>query len=194
MTMITPDFSARPETTVSNEVADPITELLRSHARELIAVALEAEVQLVMNQLRRDGRDVVRNGYLPERDLTTAVGDVTVEVPRIRSRDGEPVNFASSMVPKYLRRSTSIDAWAGLRLPKGHQRKRTSPGVSWSHTRRRREEAHPGSAVVVEIGLDAAVPRVAHPRSLVDEPRLPLRRRHLPEDPRRSPQDLCAWC
>jgi putative transposase len=119
MTMITPDFSARPETTVSNEVADPITELLRSHARELIAVALEAEVQLVMNQLRRDGRDVVRNGYLPERDLTTAVGDVKVEVPRIRSRDGEPVNFASSMVPKYLRRSTSIDAWAAFAYLKG---------------------------------------------------------------------------
>jgi transposase-like protein len=119
MTMITQDFSARPETGNSHEVADPITELLRSHARELIAAALEAEVQLVMHQLRRDGRDVVRNGYLPERDLTTAVGDVTVEVPRIRARDGEPVNFASSMVPKYLRRSTSIDAWAAFTYLKG---------------------------------------------------------------------------
>jgi len=85
----------------------------------LIAVALEAEVQVVMNQLRLDGRDVVRNGYLPERDLTTAVGDVTVEVPRIRSRDGEPVSFASSMVPKYLHRSTSIDAWAAFSYLKG---------------------------------------------------------------------------
>jgi hypothetical protein len=78
MTMLTPDFSSRPETSGANEVADPITELLRGHARKLIAVALEAQVQLVMNQLRRDGLDVVRNGYPPERDVTTAVGDVAV--------------------------------------------------------------------------------------------------------------------
>ena len=33
MTMLTPDFSSRPETPASNEVSDPITELLRGHAR-----------------------------------------------------------------------------------------------------------------------------------------------------------------
>ena len=119
MTMLTPDFSSRPETPASTEVSDPITELLRGHARELIAVALEAEVQSVLNELRRDGREVVRNGYLPERLLTTAVGDVAVEVPRIRSRDGEPVNFASSMIPRYLRRSVSISAWAAYAYLKG---------------------------------------------------------------------------
>ena len=119
MTMLTPDFSTRPETPVSNEVSDPITELLRGHARQLIAAALEAEVQVVLDQLRGDGRDVVRNGYLPPRHVTTAVGDVQVEVPRIRSRDGEVVNFASSMVPKYLRRSESISAWAAFAYLKG---------------------------------------------------------------------------
>jgi len=119
MTMLTPDFSSRPETVASREVADPITEMLRGHARELIAVALETEVQLVLNQLRGEGRDVVRNGYLPERLLTTAVGDVAVEVPRIRSRDGESVNFASSMIPRYLRRSLSISAWAAYAYLKG---------------------------------------------------------------------------
>ena len=119
MTMLTPDFSSRPETQTSSEVADPITDLLRSHARQLIAAALEAEVQGVLDQLRGDGRDVVRNGYLPSRHVTTAVGDVQVEVPRIRSRDGEVVNFASSMVPKYLRRSQSISAWAAYAYLKG---------------------------------------------------------------------------
>ena len=119
MTMLTPDFSARPETPPSSEVSDPITELLRGHARQLIAAALEAEVQVVLDQLRGDGRDVVRNGYLPSRHVTTAVGDVQVEVPRIRSRDGEVVNFASSMVPKYLRRSQSVSAWAAFAYLKG---------------------------------------------------------------------------
>lgn len=85
MTTPTPDFSSRPETSASTEVSDPITELLRGHARELIAVALEAEVQSVLHQLRREGRDVVRNGYQPGRHVTTAVGDAEVEVPRIRA-------------------------------------------------------------------------------------------------------------
>ncbi len=119
MTILTPKFGDVPTTPESREVADPITELLRHHARELIAAALEAEVQSVMKKLRDDGADVVRNGYLPERSVTTAVGDVVVEVPRIRSRDGEPVSFASSMIPKYLRRSTSISAWAAFAYLKG---------------------------------------------------------------------------
>jgi putative transposase len=119
MTMLTPDFSTRPEPSSSHEVSDPITELLRGHARQLIAAALEAEVQVVLDQLRVDGRDVVRNGYLPGRHVTTAVGDVEVDVPRIRSRDGEVVNFASSMVPRYLRRSESISAWAAFAYLKG---------------------------------------------------------------------------
>ena len=119
MTILTPDFSSRPETLTSSEVADPITDLLRSHARQLIVAALEAEVQGVLDQLRGDGRDVVRNGYLPSRHVTTAVDEVQVEVPRIRSRDGEVVNFASSMVPRYLRRSQSISAWAAYAYLKG---------------------------------------------------------------------------
>jgi transposase-like protein len=119
MTMITPNFGADITTAPSRQVADPITELLRQHARELIAAALEAEVAEVMKQLRADGADVVRNGYLPERAITTAIGDVSVEVPRIRSREGEPVSFASSMIPKYLRRSSSISAWAAYAYLKG---------------------------------------------------------------------------
>ena len=119
MTMLTPNFGADETTAASREVPDPITELLRAHARELLAVALEAEVHSVIKELRADGRDVVRNGYLPERTITTAVGDVAVEVPRIRSRDGEPVSFASSMIPKYLRRSASISAWAAFAYLKG---------------------------------------------------------------------------
>jgi putative transposase len=119
MTMITPNFAADRAITESRQVADPITELLRDHARELIAAALEAEVAEVMKQLRASGADVVRNGYLPKRAITTAIGDVSVEVPRIRIREGEPVNFTSSMIPKYLRRSSSISAWAAYAYLKG---------------------------------------------------------------------------
>lgn len=62
---------------------------------------------------------MVRNGYPPEHSFTTAIGDVSVQVPRIRSKEGEPVSFASSIIPKYLRRSSSISAWATFVHPKG---------------------------------------------------------------------------
>jgi putative transposase len=44
---------------------------------------------------------------------------VSVEVPRIRIREGEPVSFASSMIPRYLRRSSSVSAWAAYAYLKG---------------------------------------------------------------------------
>jgi hypothetical protein len=33
---------------------------------------------------------VVRNGHLPERELQTGLGPVTVRIPKVRSKDGEP--------------------------------------------------------------------------------------------------------
>ena len=114
MTMLTPNFAQNSlsEENQSNLVPDAITELLRVHARKLIAEALEAEVAAVIAELKTNGADVVRNGYLPERKITCAIGDVEVKVPRIRSKEGEPVNFTSTLVPKYLRRSKSVSAWA----------------------------------------------------------------------------------
>ena len=88
--------------------------------RHLIATALEVEVTEMVNELKSAGRDVVRNGYLPERSVTTAIGDVEVEVPRIRSRDGNgSINFSSKLIPPYLRRSKSIDALAAYAYLKG---------------------------------------------------------------------------
>ena len=120
MTMLTPDFTNQSADAPSSfVVSDSITELLRVHARKLIAEALEAEVAAIIAELKRNGAGVVRNGYLPERKITCAIGDVEVRVPRIRSKDGEPVNFSSTLVPKYLRRSKSISAWAAYAYLKG---------------------------------------------------------------------------
>ena len=120
MTMLTPDFTNQSTDVLSSfVVSDSITELLRVHARKLIAEALEAEVAAVIAELKTSGAGVVRNGYLPERRITCAIGDVEVKVPRIRSKDGQPVNFLSTLVPKYLRRSKSISAWAAYAYLKG---------------------------------------------------------------------------
>jgi phospholipase/lecithinase/hemolysin len=66
-----PDLSGKP----TYAVTDAVTELLRVHARHLIATALELKVNEVVNELKNAGRDVVRNGYLPELSVTTAIGD-----------------------------------------------------------------------------------------------------------------------
>lgn len=64
-------------------VEDPLTELLRTGARQLIADAVEAELQNLLEQyadLRNEkGRmQVVRNGYLPERQILTGLVPVKV--------------------------------------------------------------------------------------------------------------------
>ena len=98
-----------------DEVVDPLAELLRRGARELIgqAVSEEFEVFLQQHAHRRDaqGRQaVVRNGYLLEREVLSGIGPVTVSMPRARDRSGEGQRFRSSLVPPYVRRSKSVDA------------------------------------------------------------------------------------
>ena len=116
MTILTPKFDEQSSTMI---VSDSITELLRHHAKRLIAEALEAEVNSVIAELKSQDMAVVRNGYLPKRAVTTAIGDIAVSVPRIRSKDGKAVNFNSMLIYKYLRRSKSISAWAAYAYLKG---------------------------------------------------------------------------
>ena len=85
-------------------VEDPLTELLRSGAKRLIQQAIEAELADLLaqyaGQLDEQGRRaVVRNGYLPEREILTGVGPVPVKVPKVRSRGEEPVVFLSCQDP-----------------------------------------------------------------------------------------------
>jgi len=96
-------------------ISDPLTELLRAGARKLIECAIESELEEYMAQYstRRtaDGRAaVVRNGYLPERQLQTGMGSVTVKIPKVRSKSGEPVTFRSALVPPYIRKTRSLEA------------------------------------------------------------------------------------
>ncbi len=67
------------------------------HSWGLISVALEAEVKAVLAELNQNGIETIRNGYLPTREVTTAIGNVEVKVPRIRSKkSGGVVNFTST--------------------------------------------------------------------------------------------------
>lgn len=96
------------------QVTDPLHELLRQGARDLIAKAVEAELATFLaqyaDQRLDDGRQaVVRNGYLPERTVQTGIGDVSVQVPKVRDRSGGGARFNSSLLPPYLKRARSIE-------------------------------------------------------------------------------------
>lgn len=103
----------KPETFIE----DPLTEILRQGARSLLAQALEVEIETVLNQYedlkdQRGYQRVVRNGYMPERQIQTGIGPVSVEAPRIRDRtphQSERISFSSAILPPYLRKTKSME-------------------------------------------------------------------------------------
>jgi len=101
-----------------NEVDDPLTNILRSGARQLLAQAVEMEAEaflLAMKGLKLpDGRDrLVRHGHGPERTIQTGIGPVEVERVKIRDRaaaeNGERIRFTSAILPLWARRTKSLD-------------------------------------------------------------------------------------
>jgi putative transposase len=101
-------------------IDDPITDILRQGARRLLTAALEAEIETFLKQYKDMPNDngcqrVVRNGYLPEREIQTGIGQVAVKAPRIRDRQPDPckgkIRFTSTILPPYLRRTKSIETF-----------------------------------------------------------------------------------
>jgi putative transposase len=95
---------------------DVLTEVLRRGAKQLLAEAIEAEVadwidQRTSCQDSRGHRQVVRNGYLPERTITTGLGDLEVKQPRVHDRRpaDEREKFTSAILPPYLRKTNSVE-------------------------------------------------------------------------------------
>ena len=94
-------------------ITDPLTELLRTGAEQLIYQAVEAEfLELLPEHSERRTEDgnsgVVGNGHLPAYELQTGLGPVTVQIPKVRAKTGEPVTFRSALVPPYVRKK---DHW-----------------------------------------------------------------------------------
>src|ERR1700680_4917816 len=100
-------------------VDDPLTELAREGARRMLAQALiavaDAFVALWKDLKLPDGRDrVVRHGHGPHRAIQTGVGPVEVRRGKVRDRGDvgaeEKIRFPSSILPKWARRTKSLDA------------------------------------------------------------------------------------
>ncbi len=93
---------------------DPLTELLCTGAKKLIADVVEAELQQLLSQYAdlRSGlghQQVVRNGYLPEREIQTGIGPVKIRVPKVRDKSGQGIKFNSAFLPPYLRKTKSVE-------------------------------------------------------------------------------------
>ena len=101
-------------------VDDPLTEIARDGARRMLAAALRAEADIFVAQhaeeVLPDGRQrVVRHGQAPERSIQTGIGALDVRRPKVRDRavdvtDEKKIRFTSTILPKWARRSKSLDA------------------------------------------------------------------------------------
>jgi putative transposase len=101
-----------------DDIDDPLTNILRAGARQLLAQAVEIEVETFLATVKdlklADGRArVVRHGYGPARTIATGIGPVEVARAKIRDRgaagDGERIRFNSAILPLWARRTRSLD-------------------------------------------------------------------------------------
>ena len=83
----------------------------------MLQAAVDAEVEqfLLEHASKQDengNRRVVRNGFLPTRSVATGAGSLEIQQPRVRDNDPvreNRVRFSPAVVPRYLRRSPSLE-------------------------------------------------------------------------------------
>ena len=99
-------------------VGEGLTEVLRRGARDLLRHAVEAEVAAQLEfyedvRLSDGRRRLVRHGHGPEREIVTGIGPVPMRRPKVRDRGAsgeDPIRFCSSILPRFARRTRSLDA------------------------------------------------------------------------------------
>ena len=97
------------------ELGLTLDDLVKRGARQVIQQAIEAELAELLSTCSNittlhGKRAVVRNGYLPEREVLTAAGQIVVQVPKVRDRTGSGIKFNSNVVPPYVRKSPRVSA------------------------------------------------------------------------------------
>src|SRR4030081_3575500 len=102
-----------------DNIDDPLTELAREGARRMLAQVLIAEADAFIAMWKDlklpDGRDrIVRHGHGPDRTIQTGVGPVEVRRAKVRDRGDvgteAKIRFTSAILPKWARRTKSLDA------------------------------------------------------------------------------------
>lgn len=111
------------------KIDDPLTEIAREGARRMLAEMLKAEADAFVakfsDERLGDGRQrVVRHGFGPERQIQTGIGPLDVQRPKVRDRVAAKtpdtrIRFTSNILPKWARRSVSLDALLPVLYLKG---------------------------------------------------------------------------
>jgi putative transposase len=101
-----------------DELRVDLDAIVREGARQMLAAALEAEVDayLAGHAAERDERGrrlVVRNGHARQRQVVTAAGAVAVRAPRVNDRRTDPATggrgrFRSVILPPWCRKSPKV--------------------------------------------------------------------------------------
>jgi hypothetical protein len=131
----------KPET-----LEDPLTTILRSGARQLLAQAIEAEIETFLatmkDQRLANGRErLVRHGFGPERVIQTGIGPVAVRRVKLRDRGAAEtgaarIRFTSAILPRWARRTPSLDALLSTLYLRGVSMGKRRSQPCWGMTRR----------------------------------------------------------
>jgi len=113
----------RDEGRMISESRAALDEIIRQGAQRMLQAALEHEVAeylMTMSEKRDEGgrQEVVRNGYLPGRELITGIGPLSIRKPRVRNREGI-TRYSSRILPPFMRRVPSVDALIPVLYLKG---------------------------------------------------------------------------
>lgn len=100
-----------------------LDEILLRGATRMLQAAVEAEVADYVERHKRllddeNHRLVVRNGHQPLRTIQSGLGDLEVRKPRVHDRR-ENCSFTSRILPRYMRRTPSIEALIPVLYLKG---------------------------------------------------------------------------
>ena len=106
-----------------SESKSALDRLIQEGARKMLQAALDNEVSEFLERMKeqrtKEGlREVVRNGYLPERDIISGVGRLPIRQQRVRNRESG-ARFTSRILPPFLRRVPSVDALIPVLYLKG---------------------------------------------------------------------------
>ena len=90
-------------------------EIVRNGARKMLQEAIQIEVDLFIQKKTSERtleghQKIVRNGYQPAREILSGAGKLKIRQPRLRYREDPSEKFTSSILPRYMRRSPSLDA------------------------------------------------------------------------------------
>ncbi len=95
---------------ISENLADILTKLLREGAQKMLAQAVESEVREYLKSVNLEGVRVIRNGKAPARKIMSGLGPIEVRRQKLRSKSNHDApKFTSKLLPPYLRKSKSLE-------------------------------------------------------------------------------------